>query len=308
MSKSLSSSSKKNNFQFTTNTQIKQFLLNMINDKEKPGHTSANTNTNSNAGNKVKISNNININKIVIQQPFSSAIPEKTNKKSSSVSSATQKPKQPDYHGLNSTKSTSNLIKNFNSKTKNRLSSIYLGTQNKARSSSKDSKVFEVTLNYEQHSLAKNNTKNSRIETSKSPGQSNINSSKAKQIVLGKNEISSLNTKLRPGRVNSAVSNTTVPNQKKNPKIIENFSNYSKISYNKENRKNTINSALLYTDMINPTIPEMSLQSSKIAKVNSMVGIRQLSQIAELNNRKHVMSTKVQFVSGDDDDLLMEDY
>lgn len=308
--KSKSSSSKKQ-LQFSTNTQIKQFLLNMIAESDKTS--------------KVKISNNININKIVIQQPKTTIVePRSTVKKSNSISSGSQKQKYIDLYKLNSVRSQNNLILNPKPVTnsKSRLSALYLGSQNKVRSSSRDSKAFELTLNYEQnHSTkASNNNPKINLNKSKSPPETRKGSSTKNKVANVKTEssIRSENFVIKDSdkaeviNTNTLVCNTVVSTQKRNPKIIENFSNYSKKS-NKPIHKIQKNGDTLQTLTHNYSNSSQNLLVSKQIKTNIAQNspspkLQKGNKVDKVNfTKRQTMSNKIQFLCGDEDPMI-EDY
>lgn len=174
-------------------TTIKQFLLGMMEKKKDNNITS--------------ITNNINIDKIIIQNPILN--PEKKIKKSNSIASDKKK----------KYKDTASIYSNKSSVCS--MTPVFSKKNIKARSNSKNSenkRVIEFTINYDQNNNQANKT-NSLINKNKnqtSPINTNNNQNKKLNITTVSPNIKTVYSK---------------PN--KTAKIITNFQNYTKKSNDK---------------------------------------------------------------------------
>jgi hypothetical protein len=204
-SNSTSKTKKRANEYLNSNNSIKQFLLGMV--EKKKGSSITN------------ITNNINIDKIIIQNPILN--PEKKSKKSNSIA-GDKKKKYKDIASIYSNKSSASSI-----------TPIFAKKTVKARSSSKNNdtnKVIEFTINYNQNNTLTNTTINH-------PHKTPINHTKINNnLIIKKTNPStspiSTNTKKPNKSIVSAVTPNikTVYSKPKSAKVITNFSNYTKKS------------------------------------------------------------------------------
>ena len=223
-SQSKSNSKSKANCCLSNNSTIKQFLLHIM-DKKKEN---------------LNITNNINIDKIVIHSSGNERLvnEERKFKKSNSIAS-----------DLNKKKKYVDIVKNYSNK--NSASSITPNFNKKpikARSNSKgkDGKVIEFSINYDQSSHYTKSSNHTIFKKAISPTSSKNN----------KNIVSP---------------NIKATKQQK-PKMISNFSNYSKKQRLDEN-----------------------VNKENICNSN------------KLNIKKQIVSSKIATVAGDDDSFELDD-
>jgi hypothetical protein len=256
----------------SSNSQIKQFLLTMLNDNKKKEDGGKPT---------FNISNNININKLVIQSSSSKKLSDKQPAKKSNtvVANESAKKRCRDVIKLYSSKNTNNnvgsYVKRINSQPNNSLSKGKNSSTSKTKENKNSSispKVYEYTINLDQVTHTKSNIfsikKEHSDKLSNSPSlisnrpydKHNISHHKTFDL----EEKSSLLVK--PNNYNTVKT-----------KIISNFSNYTK--------------------KINSVPAEVTMKSENSERINSI----------DIANKKQVVSSKITYLNGDDDSVLIED-